>query len=127
MFENFRKFPTLALINTNFGVKGREFSKNVEKKMIFVFSQYFFHFEKTIFLKIFFTTPTRNLLRNPKIILRKPCDEFKVTKKSKCSFFCKIFHILFSRYVHRPLKIYFKVQQICWASSVCDFSTLRTS
>ena len=55
-----------------------------------IFSGFFrkiFHLEKICFFKIFFTTPTQNFPKNPKIILRNSCDELKDTKNIKCDFF----------------------------------------
>ena len=47
-----------------------------------------FGFFEIIFFEIFFKKfLTQNLLRNSKITLRNPCDEFKDAKTSKTNFF----------------------------------------
>ena len=69
-----------------------------------IFSQkkklrYFFSFRKNILCKKKIHTSIRNFIRNPKIILRKSCDEFKGTKNIDSKFFDKFFLILVTCYV----------------------------
>ena len=72
-------------------------SKEIPKILFLNFFQDFFHLEIFFWEKIFFTISIRNFPRNPKIILRKSCDEFKYSKNgnSKCYYkFCQILMIL---------------------------------
>ena len=83
-------------------------SKIHENIFCFIFSIKFCDLEK-----IFFfwkkSISTQNVPRNPKIILRTPCDEFKVVKKQEsvfCSLFSGFWMIIVPFYVavHVPLK-----------------------
>ena len=43
----------------------------------------FFRHRKYIFYQLFFTTPTQNFTRIPKIVLRNSCEHFKEMKNTK--------------------------------------------
>jgi len=68
--------------------------KNHNKNKIVSFSRKFFDLEKIFFRKIFFAISIPNFPRNPKIILRKSCNEFKVVKNSATKFLYNVFRIL---------------------------------
>ena len=66
----------------------------VSKKHFFgLFRQTFFILKSFIFYELF-SISIRNFPRNPKIILRKSCDEFKATKNIDSKFLYKFFLIL---------------------------------
>ena len=50
------------------------------KNTTLIFSRKFFELEKILFCKTFFSISIQKVPRNPKIILRTPCDHFKDTK-----------------------------------------------
>ena len=50
------------------------------KNTTLIFSRKIFDHEKIVFCKTFFSISIQKVSRNPKIILRTPCDHFKDTK-----------------------------------------------
>ena len=75
-FSNFQLFEFLIFQNFNFC-----FEKNLE-----IFFEFFLHelflILKNIFWKYFLPVPTKKILRIPKIVVRKSCDEPKHVKTS---------------------------------------------
>ena len=69
------------------------------KKIFFDFCQENFSFWKNIFFNIFLSMSIRNLLKIPKITLRRACDECKYTKNANYDEWNEFYRILWSCYV----------------------------
>ena len=74
-------------------IENLEISWKITKKNNSRFFRDFFVFQKKSFEKIFLPISIRNLLRNPKIILRKSCGEFKDPYQKKSKFFYNVYSI----------------------------------
>ena len=98
IFHDFLRFSMVFLSNLlRETIENLKKSWKIMKNKIVSFSRIFFYLEKTFFRKIFFAISIPNFPRNPKIILRKSCNEFKVVKNNDSKFF--VYRILVTCYV----------------------------
>ena len=88
IFHDFSRFSMVSLSNLlRETIENLEKSWKIMEKNISRFFRDFFVFQKKSFEKIFLPISIRNLLRNPKIILKKSCGEFKDPYQKKAKFF----------------------------------------
>ena len=93
-FHDISRFSMVSLSNLLRETIGNlEISWKITKNNNSRFFRDFFVFQKKSFEKIFLPISIRNLLRNPKIILRKSCGEFKDPYQKKVKFFYNVYSI----------------------------------
>ena len=109
IFHDFSRFSMVFLSKLlRKTIENLEKSWKIMKNTTFIFSRKNFDHEKTFFCKTFFSISIQKVPRNPKIILRTPCDHFKDTKNiasKKKSLFVQIAMIIVPFYVALPLSI----------------------